>query len=117
VLVRTDADAGHVPSHDEGANLTPAICTGLREHGEKIGDATVRDPELVPVEQPPLLIAYSRCLDSRRIGTRLRFGQTKCSDHLAGRELRIVPRLLFISSEQQQTAHSNRTVCTHGNGY
>ena len=61
---------------------------GLREDREEVGDAAVRDPDLLAVQDPVVAVAHGRRLDRRRVGAGARLGEAERGDHLARRELR-----------------------------
>ena len=88
------------------------LAVDLGEDGEQIGEAAVRDPHLLAVEQivPAVVAEHGGGLRGERVRPRLRLGERVGADHLAARQPRQIFRLLRLVAEVDGRQRADRRV-------
>ena len=96
-----DREAGRVGVDDEGADAARALrrrivlVAGAREDDVEVGDAAVRDPGLLAVEDVAVAVGARRARHRGDVGAGVGLGERERGDRLAARHARQVARLLL----------------------
>ena len=103
------AHDAHAALDEERGEL---VAVDLREDGEQIGEAAVRDPHLLAVEHVVPAVGRERRRRARRerVRSRLRLGEGVGADQIAARQPRQVARLLLVGAEVDERQRADRGV-------
>ena len=111
LFFRAHRETGGAALHDEARKLFPI---NLCEDDIDIGEAAIRNPHLLAVQNPVLSIRRKHRAGARgeRIRTGLRLGEAIAGEQLAGRDFREIFLLLLLRTEVHDRNRSDTRVAS-----